>query len=101
MRRIRKLIGSVFIAGAAAGIGAAPTVVMFAGAPAAPQDQTVIAGPRGGGGPDGTGGGDGCGSGDGFQGCGGWNPFEGGFGFGQGCVNGICGGWDGVRGWLG
>lgn len=99
MLSIRKLVGTVFVAGAAAAIGFAPTVLVLADSPAVTTDQVVLADPSGGGGPDGNGGGDGCGSDAGWQGCGGWNP--GGNGFGNGCVGNICGGWDGVRGWLG
>ncbi|MDV3123695.1 hypothetical protein M1247_02090 [Mycobacterium sp. 21AC1] len=99
MLTIRKLMGSVFVAGAAAAIAAAPTAMLLADSPASITDlsgtnQVVLASPTGGGD---AGGGSGCDSGPGWQGCGGWNPVQG--GFGHGCINGICGGWDGQRGW--
>lgn len=99
MLTIRKLAGTVFVAGAAAAIAAAPTAMLLADAPATLTDlsgtnQVVLADPVGGGD---AGGGGGCDSGPGWQGCGGWNPAQG--GWGHGCLNGMCGGWDGQRGW--
>lgn len=90
----------VLAAATAAVVGAGPTAVLIATAPAPGSDQVVLAEPggtQGGGGPDGQGGGGGCGGGPGWNGCGGWNPFEG--GTFNGCSNGVCAGWDGVRGW--
>ncbi|OLP03322.1 hypothetical protein [Mycolicibacterium peregrinum] len=90
MLTIRKLMGSVFVAGAAVAIAAGPTAALMTDAPA----TTISAQPSGGGD---AGGGGGCDSGPGWNGCGGWNPVQG--GWGHGCLNGICGGWDGQRGW--
>src|SRR5690625_1197172 len=95
MLSIRKLVGSMFVAGAAAAIAVATTGVMLT---AGPAGQTVVAQPHGAGGPDGNGGGGGCGHDAGWQGCGGFVPGQG--GFGHGCLNGICGSWDGARGWF-
>ncbi len=99
MLTIRKLMGPVFVVGAAAAIAAGPTAALLADAPSTMTGltgttQTILAEPVGGGGP---GGGGGCDSGNNWQGCGGWNPAQG--GWGHGCWNGICGGWDGQRGW--
>ncbi|MCV7285605.1 hypothetical protein H7J87_09710 [Mycolicibacterium wolinskyi] len=101
MLTIRKLLGSVFVAGAAAAIAAGPTAALLADAPATFTDltgtnQVVLATPSGSGD---AGGGGGCDSGPNWHGCGGWNPVQG--GWGHGCINGICGGWDGQRGWGG
>lgn len=93
MLTIRKLAGSVFVAGAAVAFAAAPTAMLLADH--APS-TTISAQPHGSGD---AGGGGGCDSGPGWNGCGGWNPTQG--GFGHGCINGICGGWDGQRGWGG
>jgi len=67
-------------------------------APTTATSHVILADPtNGGGGPDSQGGGGGCGSGPGWNGCGGWNPFQG--GTVNACSNGACGGWDGQRGW--
>lgn len=95
MTNIRKLIGSLFVAGAATAIALAPTAVSLTAAPA----HSVVAQPHGAGGPDGSGGGTGCGHDQGWQGCGGFVPGQG--GFGHGCIGGVCGSWDGARGWFG
>ncbi|MUM18568.1 hypothetical protein FZI91_23200 [Mycobacterium sp. CBMA271] len=88
----RKIIETVFAAGAGAAlIAIAPVAVMTAGVPTTTSNQVVLADPNGGGGD--AGGGGGCYNGV----CGGWNPQQG--GFGHGCYNGVCGGWDGQRGW--
>lgn len=98
MLSIRKLVGSMFVATAAAAIAAAPTGVMLMTGSAGTPGQTAVAQPHGSGGPDGNGGGGGCGHDAGWQGCGGFVPGQG--GFGHGCFNGICGSWDGGRGWF-
>lgn len=94
MLNIRRILGTVFVAGAAAAIAVAPAAVITAQQPA-----TVSAQPHGAGGPDGAGGGTGCGHDKGWQGCGGFIPGQG--GFGHGCIGGVCGSWDGARGWFG
>jgi len=98
MLSIRKLVGSMFVATAAAAIALAPTGVMLMTGSAGTPGQTAVAQPHGAGGPDGNGGGGGCGHDAGWQGCGGFVPGQG--GFGHGCFNGICGSWDGNRGWF-
>lgn len=95
---MRKVIGSVFVAGAAGAIAVVPTAVMLAQGPAGAPGQAVVAQPHGAGGPDGSGGGGGCAHDSGWQGCGGFTPGQG--GFGHGCIGGICGSWDGARGWF-
>ena len=99
MLSIQKLVGSMFVAGAAAAIAVAPTGLILATAPADAANHTVVAQPHGAGGPDGNGGGGGCGHDAGWQGCGGFIPGQG--GYGHGCFQGICGSWDGARGWFG
>lgn len=98
MLSIRNLVGSMFVAGAAAAIAVAPTGVMMMTAPQGTASHSVVAEPHGSGGPDGNGGGSGCGHDANWQGCGGFVPGQG--GFGHGCLNGICGSWDSGRGWF-
>ncbi|MBS9534533.1 hypothetical protein KIH27_13145 [Mycobacterium sp. M1] len=94
MTTLRKFVGALFVAGAAAAITVAPTGMTLMAAP----NQAVIAQPHGAGGPDGNGGGGGCGNDRGWQGCGGFLPGQG--GFGHGCIGNVCGSWDGARGWF-
>ncbi|WP_199178118.1 hypothetical protein [Mycobacterium hubeiense] len=94
MLTIRKLVGSVFVAGAIGAIAAGPTSALLVDAVG--PDQVLLATPSGSGD---AGGGSGCDSGPNWHGCGGWNPVQG--GWGHGCINGFCGGWDGQRGWGG